>query len=75
MDNTDNPPRNPDAEEALIRAALTPAINHRLRSARIVARRAVIVAEAGDLSAVALDGFPSVEAILKAGRVMPPGQP
>mgnify|MGYP006377594757 FL=1 len=31
--------------------------------------------EAGDLSAVALDGFPSVEAILKAGRVMPPGQP
>lgn len=31
--------------------------------------------EAGDLPAVALDGFPSVEAILKAGRVMPPGQP
>jgi DNA repair protein RadC len=44
------PPRQPAAEEALIRAALTPEINHRLRSARIVARRAVIVAEAGDLS-------------------------
>lgn len=48
MDNP--PPREPKAEEALIRAALDPAINHRLRSARIVARRAVIVAEAGDLS-------------------------
>jgi ATP-binding protein involved in chromosome partitioning len=44
------PPRQPDAEEAMIRAALSPEINHRLRSARIVARRAVIVAEAGDLS-------------------------
>jgi ATP-binding protein involved in chromosome partitioning len=42
--------RDPAAEEALIRAALSPEINHRLRSARIVARRAVIVAEAGDLS-------------------------
>lgn len=50
MSNPDNPPRKPEAEEALIRAALTPEINHRLRSARIVARRAVIVAEAGDLS-------------------------
>jgi ATP-binding protein involved in chromosome partitioning len=45
--------RQPEAEEALIRAALSPAINHRLRSARIVARRAVIVAEAGDLSQTA----------------------
>ncbi len=42
--------RQPDAEEALIRAALSPEINHRVRSARITARRAVIVAEAGDLS-------------------------
>jgi ATP-binding protein involved in chromosome partitioning len=42
--------RQPAAEEALIRAVLAPEINHRLRSARIVARRAVIVAEAGDLS-------------------------
>jgi len=53
MDKSDvsphQPPRDPAAEEALIRAALSPEINHRLRSARIVARRAVIVAEAGDL--------------------------
>jgi ATP-binding protein involved in chromosome partitioning len=50
MNNLPDPPRQPEAEEALIRAALTPEINHRLRSARIVAGRAVIVAEAGDLS-------------------------
>ncbi len=50
MNNPANTPRQPEAEEALIRAALTPEINHRLRSARIVSRRAVIVAEAGDLS-------------------------
>ena len=50
MDTSPQEPRQPAAEEALIRAALTPEINHRLRSARIVARRAVIVAEAGDLS-------------------------
>ncbi len=50
MDNPPQTPRQPEAEEALIRAALTPEINHRLRSARIVARRAVVVAEAGDLS-------------------------
>jgi ATP-binding protein involved in chromosome partitioning len=49
MNNSPEPPRQPDAEEALIRAALSPEINHRLRSARIVSRRAVIVAEAGDL--------------------------
>ena len=49
MDNPPNPPREPQAEEALIRAALSPEINHRLRSARIVSGRAVIVAEAGDL--------------------------
>lgn len=42
--------RDPAGEEVMIRAALTPPINHRLRSARIVSRRAVIVAEAGDLS-------------------------
>lgn len=51
MTNPENPQRSPAAEEAAIRAALTPEINHRLRSARIVAGRAVIVAEAGDLSA------------------------
>lgn len=50
MSNTPEPPRQPGAEEALIRAALSPEMNHRLRSARIVSRRAVIVAEAGDLS-------------------------
>lgn len=50
MSNSPNPPREPAAEEALIRAALTPEINHRLRSARIVSGHAIIVAEAGDLS-------------------------
>ncbi|WP_211276726.1 Mrp/NBP35 family ATP-binding protein [Erythrobacter tepidarius] len=45
-----HPPRAPGAEEATIRAALSSEINHRVRSARIVARRAVIVAEAGDLA-------------------------
>lgn len=50
MNNLPDPPRQPDAEETLIRAALSPEINHRLRSARIVSGRAVIVAEAGDLS-------------------------
>lgn len=54
MSNPSAPPRQPpgdaSAEDALIRAALDPAISRRLRSARIVARRAVIVAEAGDLS-------------------------
>lgn len=50
MNNPPSSPRDLQAEEALIRAALSPEINHRLRSARIVARRAVIVAEAGDLS-------------------------
>lgn len=49
MSKSDSPPREPHAEEALIRAALSPEINHRLRSARIVSGRAVIVAEAGDL--------------------------
>ena len=53
MTNAENPPRNAAAEEARLRAALTPEINHRLRSARIVAGRAVVVAEAGDLAAPA----------------------
>jgi ATP-binding protein involved in chromosome partitioning len=53
MSNAPDTPRQPAAEEALIRAALPPEIDHRLRSARIVARRAVIVAEAGDLSQAA----------------------
>jgi len=39
------------ADEARLRAALSPATAARLRSARLVAGRAVIVAEAGDLSA------------------------
>lgn len=30
--------------------------------------------EVGDLPAAAIHGFPSVAAILEAGRVMPPGQ-
>ena len=49
MDNPPNTPREPQAEEALICGALSPEINHRLRSARIVGGRAIIVAEAGDL--------------------------
>ncbi len=57
MTTKQNPPREPAAEEARLRAALTPQINHRLRSARIVAGRAVVVAEAGDLSAEARDAL------------------
>ena len=51
MSISENPPRAPAAEEALLRAALSPEIDHRVRSARIVAGRAVVVAEAGDLAA------------------------
>jgi ATP-binding protein involved in chromosome partitioning len=57
MSKSDNPPRQPEAEEALIRGALSPEINHRLRSARIVGGRAVIVAEAGDLADAARAGL------------------
>lgn len=57
MTTAENPPRAPAAEEARLRAALSPEINHRLRSARIVAGRAVVVAEAGDLSAEARDAL------------------
>ena len=53
MSNPDDMPRNPHDEEALIRAQLPEAIHGRLRSARIVERRAVVVAEAGDLGAKA----------------------
>jgi ATP-binding protein involved in chromosome partitioning len=45
--------RNPHDEQALIRAQLPEAIHGRLRSARIIERRAVVVAEAGDLGAKA----------------------
>ncbi len=57
MTTAENAPRAPAAEEARLRAALTPEINHRLRSARIVAGRAVVVAEAGDLSAAAREAL------------------
>ncbi len=50
MSKPPEPSREPTAEEALIRAALPSEINQRLQSARIISRRAVIVAEAGDLS-------------------------
>jgi len=50
MSKPPEPFREPTAEEALIRAALPSEINQRLQSARIISRRAVIVAEAGDLS-------------------------
>ncbi|MEQ8411613.1 MAG: P-loop NTPase [Erythrobacter sp.] len=42
--------REPAVEEKRLRAALSPAIDHRVRSARILNGRAIIVAEAGDLS-------------------------
>jgi len=57
MTMPENPSRAPAAEEARLRAALTPEINHRVRSARIVAGRAVVVAEAGDLPAPARDAL------------------
>ena len=53
----DPPARQPAAEEARIRAVLPPDIDHRVRSARLVAGRAVIVAEAGDLSETARDAL------------------
>ena len=53
MNNSENSPRDPAAEEALIRGALPIEIAGRLRSARLVERRAVVVAEAGDLGAKA----------------------
>ena len=53
MDNPSDTPRQSPADEALIRSALTAEINQRLRSARITDGRAVIIAEAGDLSEAA----------------------
>lgn len=63
MDNDDKsapneagePARNAAEAEALIRAHLPVEIQGRIRSARIVERRAIIVAEAGDLGAKARD--------------------
>ncbi|MGY6550441.1 MAG: Mrp/NBP35 family ATP-binding protein [Erythrobacter sp.] len=57
------PPRKPAADEARLRAALPPAVDKRVRSARMVAGRAVIVAEAGDLAA---DARSALEAEIKA---------
>ena len=53
MSNSENNSRNPSDEEALIRSALPVEIHGRLRSARLVDGRAVVVAEAGDLGAKA----------------------
>jgi len=53
MNNSDGPSRNPAEEEALIRGALPVEISGRIRSARLIERRAVVVAEAGDLGAKA----------------------
>ena len=44
---------SPEKAEALIRDALSPEMRHRLRSARLKEGRAILVAEAGDLSATA----------------------
>ncbi len=57
------PARQPAAEEARIRAVLPADIDHRVRSARLVAGRAVIVAEAGDLGA---DARGALEAAITA---------
>ena len=53
MTNPEDSPRNPAEDEARLRGALPIEIHGRLRSARIVERRAVVVAEAGDLGAKA----------------------
>lgn len=53
MTNTPDSPRNPADDETLLRDALPIEIHGRLRSARIVDGRAVVVAEAGDLGAKA----------------------
>ncbi|NBC88239.1 MAG: P-loop NTPase [Alphaproteobacteria bacterium] len=42
--------REPAGEEKRLRAALPPEIDHRVRSARVLNARAIVVAEAGDLS-------------------------
>lgn len=42
--------REPAGEEQRLRAALPPEIDHRVRSARLLNDRAIVVAEAGDLS-------------------------
>ncbi|MGB3472124.1 MAG: Mrp/NBP35 family ATP-binding protein [Erythrobacter sp.] len=55
MSNTDtgtgNSDPNPAEAEALVRGCLSPDMAHRVRSARLNQGRAIIVAEAGDLSA------------------------
>lgn len=53
MSQSPDSPRNPAEDEARLREALPIEIHGRLRSARIVERRAVVVAEAGDLGAKA----------------------
>ncbi|MEO1730853.1 MAG: P-loop NTPase [Pseudomonadota bacterium] len=53
---------SPEQAEALIRDALSPEMRHRLRSARLKEGRAILVAEAGDLSAT---GRVELEAAMK----------
>ncbi|KEO85406.1 chromosome partitioning protein ParA [Erythrobacter sp. JL475] len=53
MNKDDNSPLSAAEAEALIRSKLPVEIHGRLRSARITERRAVVVAEAGDLGAKA----------------------
>ena len=53
MNKDDNSPLSAAEAEALIRSRLPVEIHGRLRSARITERRAVVVAEAGDLGAKA----------------------
>ncbi len=53
MTNDPATPSDPAADEAVLRGALPIEIHGRLRSARIVERRAIMVAEGGDLGAKA----------------------
>ena len=63
MSDTPEPNRNSIEEEALIRGHLPVEIHGRLRSARIVESRAIVVAEAGDLGAKARE---ELEGLIKS---------
>ncbi|MHA7821000.1 MAG: Mrp/NBP35 family ATP-binding protein [Erythrobacter sp.] len=66
MSEADKTPRNPAEDEARLRGALPIEIHGRLRSARIVEARAVVVAEAGDLGAKARQ---ELEELIKAALI------
>lgn len=66
MSDAPNSPRNPAEDEALLRGALPIEIHGRLRSARIVESRAVVVAEGGDLGAKARE---ELEGLIEAALI------